>query len=103
MHAFKAVQPVNNLSALSEAEVREIQARRRDRGRTHEPPFKYLDYFESTSRPVPVKVSSLDEAYELASSGRALPPPAFSVAQLLRFAREFICTFPFWRVAVRCG
>eukprot|EP00966_Prymnesium_polylepis_P116999 2703659-Prymnesium_polylepis.1 len=87
----------------SEAESREFQERRRDRGRTHEPPFKYYDYFESTPGPAPLKVASLGEAYELLSSGRTVPLPRFSVAQLLRFAREFICAFPFWRVAVRCG
>ena len=61
-------------------------------GLTSQPPFKYLDYFESVGddgRPV----RTVEEALALLDGGDLRP--RFTLGRLLHFARRYVEAFPF--------
>ena len=61
-------------------------------GLTSQPPFKYLDYFESVGeegRPV----RTVEEALALLDGGNLRP--RFTLGRLLHFARRYVEAFPF--------
>ena len=67
-------------------------------GLTSQPPFKYLDYFESVGdegRPV----RTVEEALALLDGGDLRP--RFTLGRLLHFARRYVEAFPFDAVCDR--